>query len=315
MSVWAQSWAYEQRLGKWRKNKKGEDLWKGDSGAKSVLAAAATFADEDGYAFCGQDTLAEMCDMTPRTVREHLYNLEHGYKKIRREHRKKGDGTYTSDGIWLLAPKSRLRPPKTSDGEDDSPPAEKFSVGEKRAHQRKTSTAGPAEKFSGEPSGVEPSVDSSEKPAGNGRAPAREGGQETPADNGKASEDASDGERFVGAFWAELIRARAICEVPLDKQRPVSRRVERNLRRGAEEEVGRGRDPTAVLRGACRVGLRWDEYPMDLAEALGDVMDGKPWSIEVERQGRKRKEVSDGADRPDPSRYTEGYEFLFAEDG
>jgi len=77
MSVWEQSWAYEQRLGKWRETKGAKKTWKGDPGAKSVLAALATFADEMGYAYCGQETLAEMTDMTERSVREHLHNLEH----------------------------------------------------------------------------------------------------------------------------------------------------------------------------------------------------------------------------------------------
>lgn len=108
MSVWAQSWAYEQRLGRWRETKKGRRSWKGDPGAKFVLAAVATFADENGYAYCGQDTLAEMTDMTERSVREHLHNLEHAYGEIRREHRRKGSGRgrgeFTRDGIWFLAP-------------------------------------------------------------------------------------------------------------------------------------------------------------------------------------------------------------------
>jgi hypothetical protein len=65
---------------------------------KSVLAAVATFADEMGYAYCGQETLAEMTDMTERSVREHLYNLEHAYKKIRREHRRKGAGRGGREG-------------------------------------------------------------------------------------------------------------------------------------------------------------------------------------------------------------------------
>ncbi len=141
VSVWAQSWAYEQRLGKWRELKSGKRTWKGDSGAKSVLAAVATFADENGYAYCGQDTLAEMTDMTERSVREHLHNLEHAYGKIRREHRRKGTGRgrgeFTSDGICLLAPAHRLRPPKRGEvAEAES--AEEFSVGEKRAHRRQT---------------------------------------------------------------------------------------------------------------------------------------------------------------------------------
>jgi hypothetical protein len=142
MSVWAQSWAYEQRLGKWRELKGGKRSWKGDPGAKSVLAAVATFADENGYCYAGQDTLAEMTDMTERSVREHLYNLEHAYAKIRREHRRKekggGKGEFTSDGIWLLAPAHRLRPPRKGDAPPLEEPAENFAVGEKRAYRRKS---------------------------------------------------------------------------------------------------------------------------------------------------------------------------------
>lgn len=164
MSVWAQSWAYEQRLGRWRETKKGRRSWKGDPGAKSVLAAVATFADEEGYAYCGQDTLAEMTDMTERSVREHLHNLEHAYKKIRREHRRKGAGRgrgeFTSDGIWLLAPPHRLRPPKR--GEVVEPePAEEFSDGEKRVHRRKSFPAGGRKNLPGNRQEVEPSEDPS----------------------------------------------------------------------------------------------------------------------------------------------------------
>jgi hypothetical protein len=45
MNVWAQSCAYEQRLGKWRETKGGKKISMGDPGAKSVLAAVAAFAD------------------------------------------------------------------------------------------------------------------------------------------------------------------------------------------------------------------------------------------------------------------------------
>ena len=161
MSVWAQSWAYEQRLGRWRETKKkGEKSWKGDPGAKSVLAAVATFADENGYAYCGQDTLAEMTDMTERSVREHLHNLEHAYGKIRREHRRKaagrGKGEFTSDGIWLLAPAHRLRPPRRGEAVE-AESAEEVSDGEKRAHRRMSLPPGGRKGFPGNRQGVEPS--------------------------------------------------------------------------------------------------------------------------------------------------------------
>ncbi|MGF1471716.1 MAG: hypothetical protein ACFB50_08255 [Rubrobacteraceae bacterium] len=169
MSVWAQSWAYEQRLGKWREVK-GKKAWKGDPGAKSVLAAVATFADEAGYAYCGQDTLAAMTDMTERSVREHLHNLEHAYKRIRREHRRKGSGRgkgeFTSDGIWLLAPTHRLRPPKSGDQSPEVEPPEKFAVGEKRAYRRRSLPPGGRKSFPGNRQGVEPSGEPSVAPAG-----------------------------------------------------------------------------------------------------------------------------------------------------
>ena len=34
MSVWAQSWAYEQRLGKWRETKGGKEDLEGGSGGE-----------------------------------------------------------------------------------------------------------------------------------------------------------------------------------------------------------------------------------------------------------------------------------------
>jgi hypothetical protein len=170
VSVWAQSWAYEQRLGRWRELKEGKRTWKGDPGAKSVLAAVATFADEKGYAYCGQDTLAEMKDMTERSVREHLHNLEHAYGRIRREHRRKekggGRGEFTSDGIWLLAPAHRLRPPHRGDEPPNSEPPENLAGGEKRAHRRNSLPPGRRKSFPGNRQGVEPSGEPSVTPVG-----------------------------------------------------------------------------------------------------------------------------------------------------
>jgi hypothetical protein len=175
MSVWAQSWAYEQRLGRWRETNRGKKTWKGDPGAKSVLAAVATFADANGYAYCGQDTLAEVTDMTERSVREHLHNLEHAYGKIRREHRRKGSGRgrgeFTSDGIWLLAPAHRLRPPRRGEEIAAEEPPESFSVGEKRAHRRKSLPPGGRKGFPGNRQGSEPSGDPSVVPASPGHRP------------------------------------------------------------------------------------------------------------------------------------------------
>ena len=256
MSVWAQSWAYEQRLGKWRDARSGKRTWKGDPGAKSVLAAVATFADENGYAYCGQDTLAEMTDMTERSVREHLYNLEHAYAKIRREHRRKGSGRgrgeFTSDGIWLLAPAHRLRPPRRGDETPPEEPPENFADGEKRTHGRKG--------LPGNRQGVEPSGDPSGVPA-----PPRH----RPETYVEMVEEQS---RLLGA--------------PLDGQEL------RNLRAYAGRLIGeQGAGPVPMLRWAAHYATRRAENPkvrpsQAWADVAADDRDGargrrRPGSIAV----------------------------------
>lgn len=274
MSVWAQAWSYEQRLGKWREIR-GKRSWKGDPGAKHVLAALATFADEDGYCWVGQDTLAAMTEMTDRTVREHLYNLEHGYKLIRRRHRRRRDGNYTSDGIWLLAPRHRLRPPTDRDrGEaggdhEHAPRAEKFSAGEKRGDGRKNQPAensavgrkqpnrrkslqGPAEKFSGEPSG-EPLVE----PSGGGgaRAPAREDAPRQAAAAEKPTGKGKSRARSATARAREAL-SRIIREVEAGEAghrvEPIPSARVAEYANDYEAHVGTGRDEDGVLAPALR---------------------------------------------------------------
>lgn len=97
MSVWATTWAYEQTVK--------------PVGRKFVLVCLANYADENGYCFPSQQTLATMTDQGVSTVREHLKSLEiEGF--IDREHRylKKDRGGRTSDGFYLQAPPDRLKP-------------------------------------------------------------------------------------------------------------------------------------------------------------------------------------------------------------
>jgi hypothetical protein len=247
VSVWAQSWAYEQRLGRWRETQKRTRSWKGDPGAKSVLAAVATFADENGYAYCGQETLAEMTDMTERSVREHLHNLEHAYGKIRREHRRKGSGRgrgeFTSDGIWLLAPAHRLRPPRRGDEIPSEEPPENFADGEKRAHGRKTLPPDGRKGFPGNRQGVEPSGEPS------GVLPHR---PETYA--GMVEEQS----RLLG--------------VPLDAEE--LRNLRAYVRHLIEDEGAR---PLPMLRWAARFATRRSENPkIRPSQAWADVVaDGR----------------------------------------
>jgi hypothetical protein len=111
-----------------------------------------------------------MTDMSERSVREHLHNLEHAYGKIRREHRRRekggGKGKFTSDGIWLLAPAHRLRPPRKGDEPPADEPTENFADGEKRAHRRKSLPPDRRKSLPGNRQGVEPSGEPSVTPVG-----------------------------------------------------------------------------------------------------------------------------------------------------
>lgn len=97
MSAWATTWAYEQDVA--------------PCGKKSVLVALAHFADEQGYCYPSQETLAGMTAQGVSTVRNHLDVLENTDKLIVRNHRYTEKGKRTSDGFYLQAPAERLRPP------------------------------------------------------------------------------------------------------------------------------------------------------------------------------------------------------------
>lgn len=94
MSAWATTWAYEQEIG--------------PCGKKAVLVALAHFADEDGFCYPGQETLAGMTSQGVSTVRAHVESLEKD-GLINRDKRYK-KGKRTSDGFHLQAPTERLKP-------------------------------------------------------------------------------------------------------------------------------------------------------------------------------------------------------------
>ncbi len=270
MSVWAQAWAYEQRLGKWRENKNGKKSWKGDPGAKSVLAAVATFADENGYAYCGQDTLAEMTDMTGRSVREHLHNLETAYGKIRREHRRRGSGRgrgeFTSDGIWLLAPAHRLRPPRKGDALPEEEPPEKFADGEKRAYRRKSSPPGGRKSFPGNRQGIEPSEDPLEAPAGVRASPGHRP------------------DTYVGMIEAQS----RLLGVPLDGDQ--LDKLGAYARRLIQEQ---GAEPGQMVRWAARYATRRSENPrIQPSQAWADIESNS----ESPRRGTNSTVVADASE-------------------
>lgn len=100
MSIFASTWAYEQSIK--------------ISARKFVLVALANFADEDGYCFPSQDTLANMTGQGVRSIRRHLTELEKtGF--IKRRRRTDGKAKRLSDEYELLAPRERLVPYRTND--------------------------------------------------------------------------------------------------------------------------------------------------------------------------------------------------------
>jgi hypothetical protein len=98
MSHWASTWAYEQDIQ--------------PCGRKFVLVALAGFADEDGFCYPSQETLAKMTGQDVRSVKRHLKALE-ADEVIKRQPRWKRAGGRNSDGYTLQAPPSRLKPKVT----------------------------------------------------------------------------------------------------------------------------------------------------------------------------------------------------------
>lgn len=101
MSIRAMAWAREQKTG--------------SPGAKLVLMVLAEFADEAGYAYPSQATIAEVSEQGVSTVRRHLDAME-GVFIVRHERRRK-DGTRTSDGFQLL-----YAAPASAEERDEQPP-------------------------------------------------------------------------------------------------------------------------------------------------------------------------------------------------
>lgn len=95
---------------------------------KLVLMGLASYANEDGYCFPGQETLAARTSQTSRSVRTHLAWLEeHGF--IKRQHRDRLTGR-TSDEYLLTinaTPPEKISAGPT--GKKRQTPPEKISAG------------------------------------------------------------------------------------------------------------------------------------------------------------------------------------------
>jgi len=95
MSVQAITWAFKQDIT--------------PAGLKFVLVALANYASDDGYCYPSQKTIAKLTGQSERAARGHIATLEAaGF--IRREARRKGDGSYISDGFYLLFDQRQILP-------------------------------------------------------------------------------------------------------------------------------------------------------------------------------------------------------------
>ena len=82
---------------------------------KLVLMGLASYANEEGYCYPGQETLAEKTCQTARSVRSHLAWLEEqGY--IKRQHRDRITGRTSDEYLLTLDPKKQTPPEKFSAG-------------------------------------------------------------------------------------------------------------------------------------------------------------------------------------------------------
>jgi hypothetical protein len=124
-------------------------------------------------------------------------------------------------------------------------------------------------------------------------------------------------QRLVAVFFDSLSEVREARGTPKDDRTPVpstgpwSRgRISADVAR----ELEGGRDPGLVERSLCRMALRWDSRRLELADAMGDVQGGKPWSLEQERQARAVLSGDVPRGESGAERRKEGYAWLFGEE-
>lgn len=143
---------------------------------KAVLMVLAFRADQAGYCYPGQTTLAEETGQSERTVRNHLAKLEQ-LGLIRRASRHRDNGSRTSDAYWLVGWRAEASPqsqPATVAGGEGQP-------AESAGDQPATNVSQPAT-IAGQPATVaalERSEERSEEREG--RVRAREASPEPPA--------------------------------------------------------------------------------------------------------------------------------------
>lgn len=109
MSVQAISWALKQKAG--------------CPGSKLVLLCLANYADEDGYCWPSQATIAEETEQGERTVRRHIEALE-ARNLLKTEKRRVANGIFASDRCFLNINQRTIWPAANlADGQKQQSPA------------------------------------------------------------------------------------------------------------------------------------------------------------------------------------------------
>lgn len=85
----------------WEATAWAQKIKTGSPAAKLVLLALANFSDDEGYCFPSQKTLADITECGERSIRRYLDQLEL-MGAIQRVRRHRGNGTRTSDGVYLM---------------------------------------------------------------------------------------------------------------------------------------------------------------------------------------------------------------------
>jgi len=103
----------------------------GSPAIKLVLLTLANFADDEGYCFPSQKTIAEITECGERSIRRYLDRLE-SMGIIKRVRRHRGDGARMSDGVYLCM--GNL-PAKLTTGQSDHRPNDAKPSGQALAAQ------------------------------------------------------------------------------------------------------------------------------------------------------------------------------------
>lgn len=110
----------------WAATAWAEKVKTGSPATKLVLLALANFADDEGYCFPSQKTLADITECGERSIRRYLDHLEE-MGVLRRVRRHRSDGSKTSDGVFLAM---NCLPANLTGGQSDRRPTDAKPTGQ-----------------------------------------------------------------------------------------------------------------------------------------------------------------------------------------